>query len=144
MKKRGLSAIVTTLMFILLAFVAVGLIWGVVSNLVNKGVDQIDLSSKCLELDLKVTQMNCVFGVNGDDCDITIKRNAGGDAIAGFKLVLTNASGESNFVYNEVGNMNPLDLKTVTVSETGLSNVNLAEIVPYLEDEFGNAQDCTV
>lgn len=121
-----------------------GLIWGVVNNIVQRGTEQVDLSSRCLALSLEVTQTNCVLGSDGDDCDITIKRNAGGDSIAGFKLVLTNASGESNFVQDVSGNMNPLDLKTVTITEIGLSNVNLAEIVPYLEDEFGNAQDCTV
>lgn len=144
MKKRGLSAIVTTLMFILLAFVAVGLIWGVVSNIVQRGTEQVDLSSRCLEFSFEVTQTNCVLGVDGDDCVVTIKRNAGGDAVGGINIILTNASGESNFVHDEPGDMNTLDLKTITITETGISNVNLAEIVPYLEDEFGNAQDCTV
>lgn len=144
MKKRGLSAIVTTLMFILLAFVAVGIIWGIVINIVERGAEQVDISSKCLEINLEVTQTDCVLGVDGDDCSITIKRNAGGDAIAGVKLILTNASGEFNYVHDEPGNINPLDLVTIPITETGIANVNLVDPVPYLKDEFGNSKDCTI
>lgn len=142
--RRGLSAIVTVLMFIILAFVAVGIIWGVVSNIVERGAKQVDLSSKCLEINLEVTQTNCLAGVDGDDCDVTVRRNAGGETIAGIKLVLTNASAESNYVHSEAGNINPLELKTISVTETGISNVNSVKIVPYLQDEFGNDQDCTL
>lgn len=140
---RGLSAIVTTLLFILLAFVAVGIIWTVVNNIVDRGAKQVDLSSKCLEINLEVTQTDCNPGATGDDCDITIKRNSGGDVIAGVKLALTNASAQSNYVHNEPGNINVLELKTISVLGTGISNINSVEITPYLEDELGNEQDCT-
>ncbi len=144
--KRGLSGIVTVLMFILLAFVAVGLIWGVVINIVQSGADQVDLSSKCLELDLSVTQTNCIDGLvgGGDNCSITIKRKGAGDAIGGIKLVLTNVTAEENFIHDEAGNINPLELKTVQIDNTSISNVNSVDILPYLVDEFGNDQDCTV
>jgi flagellin-like protein len=144
MEKRGLSAIVTTLMFILLAFVAVSVVWVVVNNVLERGAGSVDLSSKCLEFDFEVTQTNCNAGVSGDDCSITVKRNAGGDDVAGIKLVLTNASAESNYVHTESGNIAVLGLKTIPIPGTGISNVNSAEVFAYLEDEFGNQQDCAI
>jgi flagellin-like protein len=50
MEKKGLSAVVTTLIIILLVLVAVGIIWVVVRNVVEEGGSTIDLSVKCLDV----------------------------------------------------------------------------------------------
>ena len=62
MDKRGLDAVVTTLIIILLVLVAVGIIWVVVRNVVQQGSEQIDISSKCLSVDVQavsVTALTC-------------------------------------------------------------------------------------
>ena len=41
--KKGLSAVVTTLIIILLVLVAVGIIWVVVQNIVTEGAESISL-----------------------------------------------------------------------------------------------------
>ena len=138
MKKKGLSAIITTLMFILLAFVAVGIVWGVVSNIVDKGVDQIDLSSKCLEIGFDVIKTDCVEEI----CNITIERKAGGDEISGIKLLVVNET-DSVSILKE-GNIGQHLKKTYTNEDTNITNLIEVKIIPYLEDEFGNAKDCTV
>jgi hypothetical protein len=131
-------------MLILLSFVAVSIVWVVVKNIVDRGAEDIDFTSKCLELDFEVTQKDCNLGVNGDDCDITVKRNAGGDEIAGIKLVLTNATAKQNNITIHSGNIEPSGLKTVNIPETGILNVNKVDVVPYLEDAIGNPIDCTI
>lgn len=142
--KRGLSAIVITLMLILLAFVAVGIIWAVVNNIVTRGAEEIDATSKCLEIDFEQGVLDCSAGTSGDDCDVTVERKAGGDDVAGIKIVLTNSSAQTNYIHDEPGNINPLEVKTVIVTETGILNINEVNIVPYLEDSAGNAVDCTI
>src|SRR3990167_792910 len=53
MDKRGLDAVVTTLLIILLVLVAVGIIWVVVRNVVQQGSEQIDINARCLSVDLQ-------------------------------------------------------------------------------------------
>ena len=139
MKKRGLSAIVTTLMFILLAFVAVGIIWGLVSNIVEKGAEQVDLSSKCLEIDLRITQTECdSLGV----CNVTVERKDSGEEIAGVILKFTNSTDSS--LFSMVGNIIPLDKKTYRDLDSGMTNRDSIVPIPYFKDELGKDVPCTV
>ena len=57
--KRGLSAIVATLLIILLTLVAVGIIWFAVRNIVQGGADQIEASAKCTAVDISATDASC-------------------------------------------------------------------------------------
>jgi len=50
--KRGLSAIVATLLIILLTLIAVGIIWVVIRNVVQSGAEQVDLGTKCIAIEL--------------------------------------------------------------------------------------------
>lgn len=52
MKKKGLSAVVATLMLVLLAIALVGILWGVISNLVS---DKLGATQSCLDVFEKVT-----------------------------------------------------------------------------------------
>jgi len=51
--KRGLSSIVTTLILILLALVAVGIVWVVVKGLIDKESEAIDLDSFTINMKIK-------------------------------------------------------------------------------------------
>ncbi len=137
MEKRGLSAIVTTLMFILLAFVAVGVIWGIVNNVLEEGAESVDISSKCLEIDFDVINTEC--DSNGV-CNITIERKSGGDDISGVKLLVINET-ESVSITKE-GNIGTSLRETYTNESTNITNLVEIKVNPYFEDEFGKAQDC--
>jgi hypothetical protein len=54
---KGLSQVVTTLIIILLVLVAIGIIWGVVSNLLDKSKITISSSTRCMDLDVKATKI---------------------------------------------------------------------------------------
>src|SRR3990167_9321273 len=77
-RKRGLSGIVTTLIIILLVLVAVGVIWAVVKNLVQKGSEQIELGQFTLDLQIKSAQVE-----NGNVTVVVVKRNPGDGEFVG-------------------------------------------------------------
>ena len=54
---KGLSTVVTTLIIILLVLVAVGIIWGVVNNLLNKTKGKIQSSAECFDLDVSAVNV---------------------------------------------------------------------------------------
>ncbi len=83
MKKRGMSAVVTTLLIILLAIVAVGVVWVVVKNLVSKGSEEITLTG--LTLDLEIIKAS----VNDGNLSITVKRNSGEGNLVGINFIIS-------------------------------------------------------
>lgn len=142
--KRGLSAIIVTLIMILLVIVASGLIWVVIRNVVGSGTEQISTGTACLNVNVEATKVT--NSTNGLSYDVTLTRNAGGDTIGGVNLILTNATGTDSFVYDRSGNIPPLATETVTVDTTAnaIFNANKVEVVVYFTDASGNDQACSV
>ena len=60
MNKQGLSLVVTTLILVMLVFVAIGIVWAVVSNLINDNLDQ---SEACFNIFDKVS-INSLYTCN--------------------------------------------------------------------------------
>ena len=146
MKKRGLSAIVTTLIIILLVLVAVSGIWVVVSNFLDAGGETIELSTKCLAVVLNVKSAECTDDAGTDwHCDVTYERKAGGDDIAGVKIVLTNGeTSHTNVTHHQ--NVAALDIRTAVGIDTeipkGNDRPNSVQLAAYFEDASGNEQLC--
>ena len=137
-RKQGLSAIVTTLIIVLLALVAVGIIWVVISNLIDEGVTQVDLSSKCLKIDVKAVSVDCA---NPALCDVTLTRGAGGEAIAGVKIVFYEGT-TGGSVTTETGNIEILGTSSITGVASGLTAPDSVKVSPYFIDDSGNEEIC--
>jgi len=138
--KRGLSAAVTSLIIILLVLVAVGIVWMVVSNLVEESASGIDVGMRCLPLSLSVQSVVCADSV----CNITIKRNTGGDEIGGVKIIFSNDTDTGEVIPLE-GNIEILNTakESYTDEETGVANANKVEVVPFLKTEDGKESICS-
>ncbi len=138
MNKKGLDAIVTTIIIILLALVAVGIIWAVLSGVIRQGSEQVGTNAKCIGVDITAESAQCdVSGV----CNVTYKRSSGGDEIGGVIVVLSN--GQSSNQTKVAGNVPVPATRTLTNFATGLSPVpNKAEIAAYFVDASGNEQTC--
>jgi len=52
-QKRGLSDVIVTVITILLALAAIGIVWAFVSATINRSRESIELQSKCLEIELR-------------------------------------------------------------------------------------------
>jgi hypothetical protein len=136
--KKGLSDVVTTLIIILLSLVAIGIIWIVVNNVLEGGAETTEINAKCLQVDIKANAANCTVG---GVCNVTYKRNAGGEDIDGIAVILSN--GVSSSQEKIAGNLKPLDTKTLTDFATELSPIpNTVEIAAYFIDKSGNEQMC--
>jgi flagellin-like protein len=140
--KKGLSAIITTLLVVLLVLVAVGIVWAVVSNLIRGGAEDVELASKCLNVDVRATAVNCA---SASSCVVTLERSgSNNDAIAGVKMVFRDATNSlSSAVIDEAGNIENLVGKSVTDVDSGVTAPDKIEVTVYFEDASGNDKLCT-
>ena len=92
--KKGLSAIVLTVIMIGLVLVAVGIVWVVVSNILTSQTEALDYNQRCLGLNFDVSTPVC----DGSDCNITVKRSTGskGDPIEGLEITLSEGTDSAN------------------------------------------------
>jgi hypothetical protein len=142
-QKKGLSTVVTTLIIILLVLVAVGIIWIVVRGVIEEGTGGIDYSVKCLEVDVKATNVSCS---SSSSCDIVLTRKAGGDAIDGVMLVFYNTTDgtSSSTAIDVAGNIPPLTTKTTNKDSGVTSGPDKVNVNAYFLDEKGEAQVCSL
>ena len=139
--KKVVSGVILTIIMIVLVLAAVVIIWGIINTFLTTQSGDIDVSTRCLQIDIQATKLSC-SGVNNDVCDVTLSRTAKGGSIAGMKLVFTNDIGDNNFVHDISGNFVPLGTTTVSNITTGVANTSKVEIVAYLIDTSGNEQLC--
>ena len=85
MNKRGLSAIITTLLVVLLVLVAVGIVWGVVRNIIQEGAEEVSLGKFTLKAD--ITQASVDNSSN--NVSVTVERNPGKGELTGIKFVFS-------------------------------------------------------
>jgi hypothetical protein len=144
--KRGLSTIVITLIIILISLVAVGIVWVVVRGVIQGGTAQIDITAKCLGVDISATKVNCsTVGVT-KICDVEFTRTGtGSDAIGGVKLVFRNTTAQTSpsGLITVSGNIDPLLSKTQTGIDTTLASVNNVQVTPFFTDGSGNDAICS-
>ena len=143
--KRGLSAIVATLIIILLVLVAVGIIWVVVRNLIQEGAEQIDVSTKCMAVDVRAVSVVPVGVSAPENYTVTLRRTAGGEALGGIKIVLFNDTANSGVLnkFNETATLlGELYTRTEIVA-AGITNANKLEYTAYFIDESGTERLCS-
>lgn len=139
LNKRGLSAVVTTLIIILLVMVAIGIIWVVVRNFVSGGVAGLEIGTKCLEIDITATALANTSATN---YNVTFTRTASGEEIGGMKVIFFNATDETSGLLDLSGNIAPLT--TVTRSVDGvISGANKVEFTAYFLDDAGEEKLCS-
>jgi flagellin-like protein len=138
--KKGLSAIIGTLLIILLVVVAVGIVWTVVRGTLEGGAEDLDLGAKCL--DTSVTIENAVCDASDLKCYVAIQRGTGGDAIDGIKIIASDGSAsDSNNTEMDLGSLN-LATYEVSLVNSG-TTVTSIEAAIYFDDSSGDAQVCS-
>ncbi|HLC78531.1 MAG TPA: hypothetical protein VJH92_05385 [Candidatus Nanoarchaeia archaeon] len=141
--KRGLSTVVTTLIIILLVLVAIGIIWVVIRGVIEGGTQTADYAVKCLAVDVRTTALSCN---TSSFCNVTLMRNAGGEPIAGVKMIFynTTTSTSSTAVVDSPDDIAALTTVMRPISQTNLANTaNKVDVTPYFTDSAGNDQICS-
>jgi flagellin-like protein len=145
MKKRllknnkGLSAIVATLIIILLVLVAAGIVWVVVRNLVQEGAEGIELGRFTLDLEIKAAQIE-----NGDVTVIVVRRNPGEGNFVGMNFVFSD--GTNSEIIRENTSLQELEERsfTFTLTEIGTSNLETISVAPIFELSSGEESVGTI
>ena len=154
--RRGLSTIIATLLIILLTLVSVGIIWVVIRNVVQSGTNQVDLSQRCLAVELSATTVNDTQQTLGFYY-VTLHRGSDSQGDLGIKVVVfngTNGTGLANNSgprdFGSFGELKPIGTitKNVTTPWTAgptpvLTNGDKIEFTAYFRDASGNDQLCS-
>ncbi len=137
--RRGLSAIVVTLILILLSLVAVGIVWAVVNNIIQGRSEEAstEFGQFFVNLELEKVQIN----PNGD-LTITVKRGVGEGEVSGIYFVISDGinsktvqkDAEVSGIGTELGEQT----FTILSSEiTGLTDIKEISIAPVSKSESG-------
>jgi hypothetical protein len=140
---KGLSTIVTTLIIILLTLVAIGIIWAVVSNLLNRSSGTVESTTKCIDIDIRATKV--VENGNGN-YTITLKRSANGEGEMCAKIVIYNNVTQSSVLDFSTRCLQPLESYSQTFDSglADLTNANRVEVTPYYLDANNKEKLCTI
>ncbi len=98
MNKRGLSGVVIAVLLILLAIVAIGIIWGFVNNFLQSSGE--GLSADSFNYNLNIEKAELID--DGDTLRVVVKRGSGGGEIGKLRIVVSNED-ESESVTTEIG-----------------------------------------
>ncbi len=118
MQKRGLSAVMGTVLITLLVIVAVSTMWAFVRPAISKSASQVN--TDCFTLDVKaVSCKQHVADISGFmNLDINVNRRSGKGDLTGLKFVFIKAN-EETIVGEDLTNI-PDELETTTSSVNGL------------------------
>lgn len=144
--KRGMSAVVTTLIIILLVIVALGIIWVVVKNVIDSGVQQVEWAEKCRPVEVELVKMT---ETTTGTYAVTLRRSsAGDDELEGIRLVISDGTEYSDVLeFNKT--LNKLETKTDNVvaligedTDDNVTSATQLEITPYFKDDLGELHLC--
>ncbi len=132
MNKRGLSQVVTTLLFVLLALGAVLLVWNLVRGIIGDAESEIDITQ--FSLNLEVVGKNVYINAPQEKVSLVVKRNAGAGEIKGVNVILTDDSGQSS-VFKQNILIGELESKKIDIdySGSGLGDIVKIGIAPIID-----------
>jgi hypothetical protein len=146
--KRGLSDIVTTLVIILLSLIAIAVVWVVVNSLIKSGTKNTEILAKCSNINLDFVSVKC--NVEGNSCNVTLKKTGTTQNISGASLVFSNSSSSySPDPIDYSGDLPNLVPKLIvetgadSVLNSGINNPDKIQVTPYFKDTSNNQYDCS-
>jgi hypothetical protein len=137
--KRGLSAIIITLIIVGLSLVAVGIVWGVVSNLLQSSEEQTTSQYDTLFLDMKVEKV----ALEDDGISVSVSRGSGGGTISGVAITISDGE-NTKVIKREVSDFEQLEQKTFSITSSEMGDVVFVKSVsvsPLIQNSVGNILD---
>src|SRR3990167_5776507 len=138
--KKGVSAVITTLLIILISIVAIAVVWVVIQNLVSEGSSDVSLDRFAFNIVIRSAY------IDGQDVKISVHRNAGGGDLQGIYFIFHN--GTDSISVQENFALEALNDKSFSFNfgaYPGLSTSNLVSVAPIYfsggEDTIGDITD---
>ncbi|HEB46986.1 MAG TPA: hypothetical protein ENI22_00770 [Candidatus Pacearchaeota archaeon] len=126
--QRGISAVVTTLIIILLALVAIGIVWVVIRNIISEGVEEISFERFYFDLSIKNAY------IDSQDVKVGVRRSPGGGDLIGVEFIFYD--GTNSFLIEKKIPLKELEERTFTFNSTevgGIGKVETVSIAPIYE-----------
>jgi hypothetical protein len=120
--KRGLSTIVITLIIIVLALVAVGILWAVVSNILQKNSNQANLGLTQFTLNLDITNAY----EQGGNININVMRAVGSGELTKIKFILSDNANSETIIQDS--SMKELDAVSFVIHPTSLTSAEITSV----------------
>ena len=141
MNRKGLSDVITTVLIILVALVAVAIIGTLIINNLNKSSARIDTSTACQGVSTEVKPLKCT-ATNGV---VSIQRgtDASGAVLSGFKLIYTTTAGAST-PSDSTGTLAAYETKDFTPASYTSTGVASVKIAPVVKTTDGKTAACDV
>jgi hypothetical protein len=137
--RKGLSAIIITLIIVGLSLVAVGIVWGVVSNLLQSSEEQTTSQYDTLFLDMKVEKV----ALEDDGISVSVSRGSGGGTISGVAITISDGE-NTKVIKREVSDFEQLEQKTFSITSSEMGDVVFVKSVsvsPLIQNSVGNVLD---
>ena len=137
--KRGLSAIITTLLVIVLVFLAVGIVWAVVNSFITDTTEGLEVQGECNKVDLQIVSNGTC---DATACAISVERKGSatspGIEVATQIRVVNDTEASASLDATLIGH---LERKSLTASSSH-GGVTRIEVYPVVRD--GSDGDFTI
>ncbi len=134
--KKGLSPVITNVLIILLAVVAVVMLWTFIRPLITQGGERVQQTQACLEMQLE--PVRCA--ITDSEVSVTVKRAAGQAELAEIKIVFMKEDGSSE-VETVSDVPDELETKIYKISDLESTPVRV-HISGGIANEQGNIRYC--
>ena len=124
--RKGLSTIVSTLLILLLVFVAVGILWSVVRTFIQSGSEEVSLGKFTLDLQIDSVAVNDT----NNTVYVKVQRNVGTGNFSALKFVFSDDSESESIVYNQSLLENEKLTFSFILSKLNVSNLVTVEVIP--------------
>jgi hypothetical protein len=127
MNKKGISAVVTTVLIILLSIIAVIILWAALRPTLSNTAGKTNTAISCTEVGLNIDSCTVTdTGVN-----VVVSRQGGADNVS----VTVSVSDADSSVQGTATEVGPLDTRTITTTKTDLSGALTVQAAATLADE---------
>jgi hypothetical protein len=156
--KRAVSGVITTLLLITVAIVAIGIVAMVILDAVDSGREAIDYNQKCLGSQFKINSVAfdnqgtiseagppVVDGTGDDRCDVVIERLSSlyAEEIDGMIITLNNDEALRLTTEDNVISTATLEVECTTDAISETADITRVDGVAYFTKEDNSKHQCT-
>ena len=133
--KKALSAVVTTLILILLVIVAIGIVWVVIKNILSESSEEI--SAGLSRVTLEIIEDSVKINNNDNTLSFVVSRDIGKGDLNKIKVILKDTQDNTYSEEVDVSSLTELGTKRITINKGGLTMIKSISIAPVIKTEKG-------
>ncbi|MEK6899069.1 MAG: hypothetical protein AABW79_03165 [Nanoarchaeota archaeon] len=120
MQKRGLNAIITTVLILLIVIIAITLLWTILSPSISNASEEVGATASCFSLVLE--PKSCRYDADSELVNVRVERRSGTSTIEGLNFIFSDNTRKSVNSSN-TASLNELESKTFTFDSSELGGI---------------------